>query len=142
MTTLKTAVDLVPVINATAYDVDNWVDRLEMVTEFRPTGRGRARVFDRWNARELGLLSGFVRAGMKPSEAVAYNRGLIQTLRNRRPVVEWLAFPAGDPSSSRGFAEPPTLDRLAELYPGAIGFAIIRPAEIIRRVDALFEEAA
>lgn len=127
---------VVKAISASQRDIENWIGRLELSTQFMAPGRGRPRVFSRENAIELGFIAALVRAGVDPSKAVAYARSMLSYLRYDN-LREWLVFRAGDVSRAIATDTPDfttLLDRLAS-DEAAPTYSFVHMGEIVRRVD-------
>lgn len=123
--------------------MENAIRRLELRTDYEPTVRGRARQLTRRNAYELAALNALVKAGVKPSWAIAVANDIFvfeAYARHGRSLPEFLAFPHGDHGRITPFAEltPDTLKELREAAPQSSGFSIVATGDLKRRVDALF----
>ncbi|MET4214382.1 hypothetical protein [Bradyrhizobium sp. LA2.1] len=95
---MRTAADLISVIPATSRDLENWVSRLDLETDYHQPERGRPRMFSRNNAFELGMIACLVRGGASPSSALAFTRAFVQDAKRRRLDAwrRWFVFPAGN----------------------------------------------
>lgn len=138
---LVTARELCPAIGTADHDMENWIGRVEFSTEIRSTRRGRARLYDRRNALELGFVAAMVRGGATLSAAAAYAQSLLRATDNGS-CRNWLAFPAGDPTKAQGFdrLNDETINGLSTLVdekPPVLTFVDLKAVR--DRVDALFK---
>ena len=119
-------------------DVENWISRLPMRTEFAPTIAGRFREFGKANVLELALVGAFVSAGMRPASAVAWAEPVLDDYRSGS-VQRWFVAPAGsfDKGSFVPDLEAVDLDGLSKLYPSR-AIVVFNILDIVERVDALF----
>ncbi|MEN3793947.1 hypothetical protein [Fulvimarina sp. MAC3] len=123
-------------------DIENWLGRLEFRTEFAPVTQGVARQYTVENARELALISAFVRAGVEPRWAVAkadaVRRQILSTGGLREYVVSMNGAGKGIATSELD-AEKLT-EMLAE--PGCLPvLSIVHVGAVVRRVDELYADA-
>lgn len=130
-----TAAKLTSAIPASVRDIENWIARLELSTQYDSPERGKPRLLSRRNALELGFIAGLVRGGATPARAAIFAKSF---LRMGRDVREWFVFPAGDLTRGDG-SDQPDLDKLSQEY-GAVTLSFIRLGEIVRNVDELLEQ--
>ncbi|UYO49657.1 hypothetical protein KQX64_03315 [Rhodopseudomonas palustris] len=138
----RTVSELTPVIQATHRDVENWVGRLDLATGFDRPGPGRARMFSKENAFELGMLAALVRGGAAPSTATLVAAKFAQDAkRNWRGTAfkNWLVFPAGDCSAG---VHTDKIDVESKLIRdlGAITFSAINVRKLIDDIEALYRD--
>lgn len=126
-------------IGASSRDIENWLSRGELSTNFKPTTQGKARMMSRANALELAFLSAFVKCGVKFATAVAYAAMYVRHDRAGR-VREWIYF---DPTLGAEHAlgtDSLTVSDLKDLAGKSIPPAVIviQAGEIVRRIDKFF----
>lgn len=139
---MRTAADLISVIPATNRDLENWVSRLDLATDYHQPDRGRPRIFSRLNAIELGMIAAFVRGGATPSSALAFARSFVEDakvgrLHKRR---RWFVFPAAD--LGRGIETDnfdPDSEDIKSLNAATLSIVDVRM--LIDRIEALFKAA-
>jgi len=130
--------ELLAIIPATRRDVENWLERMELRTEYEKTVRGRPRNFTKENAIELAALANFVQVRISPSAAAALAHMVVRNARVGK-VREWFI---GN-SSGGGIAVDSLGDdrfRQAGQDNNDLAFTVVNMGEIVRRVDALFAE--
>jgi hypothetical protein len=139
---MKTVTDIEGATGASLVNANNWMARFELSTHFLPATRGRPRRYTRQNALEIAVINAFVTAGIRPGRAVSFARGIVEhhdIFFTGPRLGGWFVVSASD--DSRGIAvDNISLGALVERFPGALAFALIPIAEIIRRVDAYFAE--
>jgi len=138
-----TAAILAPEIGATNRDIENWIARLKLNTRYHSPEHGKARLLSKDNCLELGFIAGLVRGGALPSRAVLFARNF---LRAWKPPalpggrLQWFVFPAGDLSHGK-WTDAPDLESLKKEEKFKVtAFSFVDVGEIVRRVDALFED--
>lgn len=103
MPSTYTMANLVRISAATRFDIQNWLNRVELRSVVPPTGQGRAREFTEENVVEITCIAAFVAMGISPSSAAAYGAVLLRHWRrSRQPVRRWLVFAAGKPDTMKG----------------------------------------
>jgi hypothetical protein len=135
---LRTVTELLPVIEGTSRDVENWVGRLELRTRYADTVQGKARLYTRPNALELAFLSAFVRIGIRPRSAVAFAEACLEE-HQRGKLPEWFAFRAGDLHTALPVADSDNLKDLRRDF-GRAPVALVPVGEIARAVEALYSD--
>jgi hypothetical protein len=138
---MKTIADILPVVNASAKDIENWISRLDLSTEYEETVRGRARRYSRVNTLELAFIAALVRGGAAPSKAAAYARTFVHGAQHwswQKSIKQWLIFTAGD--LNRGIGSDTMSNLLAyEEELGSETLTTVNVWKIIKRVNALYE---
>ncbi|GEO16001.1 hypothetical protein [Microvirga aerophila] len=140
---MKTAAEILTVVRASQRDIENWIARLDLSTEFKETVRGRARLFSRENALELAFIATFVRGGASPSKAAVYAAHFTSDARRldwERTMRRWFIFPSGDLTHGRGSNAVGDLSDLEEDL-GTETLTTVNVWKIIKRVNALYEWA-
>lgn len=141
---MKTAADLAAVIDATPRDIENWVARLNLSERYPATSQGKARLYTKWNAYELGLIAGLVRGGVPPKEASLYAASFLRQIKRGIGGVDalgaWFVIPAGNPVKAKS-SDSPDLAALDREF-GATTLTFVHIREIVRRVDQLYSEAS
>jgi hypothetical protein len=132
--------ELANIVGAKPKDIDNWLQRTELLARFRSTRTGARRTVSYGNVLELAFIAAFVRTGIKASAAVT-----LASIFARRAVdgrlKEWLVFePNDDPALLATSDSLPSAETLAlrasTARPAAL--IILNVGEILRRVTALF----
>ena len=139
MATHITASRLLPEIQASVRDLDNWIGRLDLSTKFRAREPGKARLFNRWNAIELGMIAALVRGGAAPGVAALFARPLVEDA-DRNHQREYFVFAAGDLKQAIGTNSLDSIDEIAAKYPGKT-LSLVPVGAIVRAIDKLFDEA-
>jgi hypothetical protein len=138
---MKPAAAILPAVQASMTDLENWIGRVNLSTKLQPTVRGKARLYSRGNAFELALISAFVRAGATPSRAATFAASFIRNAESsnwKRSTCEFLVWPAGELKSARGVAN---LEKIVELYEefGTDALSVVHVGKILRRVNSVFD---
>ena len=135
---MKTASELVTAFDATPRDIENWISRLDnLTTKFQETTQGKSRLYSKANALELAFIAGVVRGGATPREGAIYAATLLRKLKYGG-FKQWLVFPAGNLKTAIS-SDNPTLDSMVAEF-GSTTLTFVATGEIVRRVNALFEE--
>lgn len=133
--------DFKAAIGISRADVENWLPKLDLSTEYAPTVPGVPREFTRENVLELGIIAAMRKTGCSSLlTAAAYARMVIRGYRNG-DLREWVAFPAGDFTKGTGTNSPADLDfaALAEASPNR-AVSLIHLGKIVATVENLFAE--
>lgn len=137
----RTITEIEAATGASKIDIDNWIRRQALATEYTSPPRGLSREYSYENALELGFMGALVAGGVKPSRAAPYVASLLRNVQAGRPR-EFLVFRGADPTTAVATDEikPATLDQLGPAgdAPGVI--TLIELGKIIRRVERAFEE--
>lgn len=75
-------------------DVENWIARGLMRTNYAATVRGRSREFTKENVLELAATRAFVSVGCNVSDAVLLAEIIVDNWRGRKAQKKWLVAPA------------------------------------------------
>jgi hypothetical protein len=132
-------------IAARQEDIENWIKRFagQFATKFEPTVRGRSRRFTRPNVYELGFLVALTASGIPISVAIAHAAAHVRAKKGGG-WRDWQIFPAGDPT--RGYrtndVSQANLESLSERLGNPPALTVINLAQIVARVDALFDEGS
>ncbi|MBB5051541.1 hypothetical protein HNQ36_001495 [Afipia massiliensis] len=134
------ASELSELVGARSKDIDNWLQRPELLTRFKSTRTGARRSVSRLNVIELAFLAAFVRTGIKASTAVKLASDFA-VRANRKELSDWLVFEPGEDPSGAG-----TLDHLPSTETLTLRTATARPpivvlinvGEMVRRIDEVF----
>jgi hypothetical protein len=140
---MKTAAEILTVVRASQRDIENWIARLDLSTEFEETVRGRARLFSRENALELAFIAALVRGGAIPSKAAVYAAHFTSDARRfdwERTTKRWFIFASGNLTRARGSNAVSDLSALEEDL-GTETLTTINVWKIIERVNALYKWA-
>jgi len=134
--------DFVDVFGLNSVQIENWLSRLDLRTDYEPTVKGRARQFSRANVIELAAIGAFVSVGISPREAVARAEIVVDdSKRPRDKSPRYIVAPADDDCRSWQTDE---LDcsRIEEMLSEtpSRGVVIVETGKIADRVDALFEQ--
>jgi hypothetical protein len=138
-----TASVLAPEIGATIRDIENWIARLDLKTKYHSPDQGKPRLLSKLNCLELGFIAGVVRGGARPSKAVLF---AARFLDHWSPLAigggrrNWFVFPSGDLKLG-DWSDSPDLNKLKSKF-RVTTLSCVDIGEIVRRVDALFSEAA
>jgi hypothetical protein len=138
---MKTASEILPVVDATPRDIENWIARLQLSTVFKETVRGKARLFSYANTLELAFIGALVRGGAPLTKAAVYAAAFVKHAQHRNwesALREWFVFPAGDLQRGIGSNDVDVAAIQKEL--GAVTLTLINVGEIVRRVNALYSE--
>jgi hypothetical protein len=141
---MRTASEILPIVDGWSQrDIENWIARLDLSTSFQGAGRGKARLFNRANTLELAFIAALVQGGASPSKAAVYARSLVRDVQHPtgKPVREWLIF------APRNLQKAVAVDDLTKFASiqrqlDAVTLAVVSLGEIVRRVNALYEEGA
>ncbi len=87
--------DVEAITGASVLDLENWRNRLPLVTEFEATVAGRARRFSRENVTELSVIAALVKQGMKPAAAAEVAANLFELMKTKKPKGFLTVFPDG-----------------------------------------------
>src|SRR5262245_47100852 len=91
-----TAADLQAITGASGDNIESWIARLSLTTQYEPTVQGKARKFSRDNAVELGVIANLVKQGMKPAAAAEIAAQLFKTLTTKKPKGFLTILPGGN----------------------------------------------
>lgn len=100
-----TAADLQAITGASGDNIESWIARLSLTTQYEPTMQGKARKFSKDNALELGLIGKLVKQGMKPVAAAEVAVQLLRTMKAKKPKGFLTVLPGGTYTISD---KPPT----------------------------------
>jgi hypothetical protein len=89
-----TARDLQAITGASGDNIETWLARLSLHTQYEQTVPGKARKFSRDNALEIGLIASLVKAGMKPAEAAKVAAKLFKKMTTEKKNF-LTVFPGG-----------------------------------------------
>ncbi len=125
-------------IGVSRADVENWIYRLELSTDYAETTPGKARNYSRANVLELAFLAAMIKTGWPPRKAVGIVRDVLQ---DSWSIAAWLGWPAGkfDEATGASSLEALNVARLAKQSPYA-AVSLIHVEKIVATVDALFAE--
>lgn len=143
MSVIPTAA-LLATIGASRRDLENWLRRIELSTEFEPTSPGRERLFSRSNALELAFIAALVKAGAPPRRASALSVFFLDLMRSEpEQFPKWFAFPAGNPDWAFVIEEPDQkafdgLRASAKERNAPAVFAFVHLGDIVEKVDRVF----
>lgn len=120
-------------------EVENWISRETLRTKYAETRPGSAREFSRANVFELAVVAALVRAGCRPSTAIAFTEPLIDDFGTGN-LKRWLIFPLGtfDKCQSCTSFDEATLYRLASSKTSR-GVIVIDVGGIAIGVEELFD---
>jgi hypothetical protein len=90
-----TLTDLQAVTGSSENNLERWLERLPLVTDYEETVKGVARKFSRNNAVELGVIARLVQTGMKPARAAEVAAELIKVMKDQKPQGFLTLFPGG-----------------------------------------------
>jgi hypothetical protein len=130
---------LLKLSGASQRDIENWIARLPLKTKYKPTVRGRARVFNRKNAFEITLIARLVRSGFTASAAADMVAELFREWK-RSDGKGWVIFMGGKtplPPVMPLDAAPNT-EVLEALEEGGYVYTIVNVGAIDRRVVDCF----
>lgn len=132
--------ELADLIGAKPKDIDNWLQRAELLVRFKSTRTGARRTITYHNAVELAFIAAFARTGLKASSAVKL-AGTYALRATQGALKEWLVFePNDDPAICETSDSLPSLESLSMRASSARPPALIllNVGEILRRVNAVF----
>jgi hypothetical protein len=86
-----TAADLQAITGASGDNIESWIARLSLSTEYEATVQGKARKFSRDNALELGVIASLVKQGQKPHYAAKIAAELLDRMKTKKPKG-WLTI--------------------------------------------------
>lgn len=86
--------EVLEVTGASQRNIENWMARLSLSTEYEATVQGRARGFSRENAVELALMRQLIEGGMRPAAAAECLAKLFAEIKAKKPHG-WAIFLAG-----------------------------------------------
>lgn len=140
----KRTSDIAEAASVATVDVDNWMKRLELRTDFENPGRGRSRTYSYDNALEISFLGRLVELGLKPSSAAAYAWAFVENVKMNdlgygKSFPEYLAFYGSDYETADQVGPETSLREVFERVPSPLGVSIIRIGEAKRKVDRHFE---
>jgi hypothetical protein len=145
--TISTA-ELVVASGASARDIDNWLVRLPLTTDYGPMGRGRARSFKPDNALEIALIAALVKARISAGDAASRMGSFFEQWDSSEPEdSEWSIFFWGDAELDVISCDKPPF-KMKEVMQALLRlteeegttFTILNTGKIIRRVDSLFKK--
>lgn len=132
--------ELSAMIGARPKEIDNWLQRPDLMARFKSTRSGARRSISYHNAIELAFMAAFIRVGLKSSQAIPLAGQY--SLRARQGVLkEWMIF---EPNDDLAVGE--TMDYLPSLETLAVRAGSARPpavillnvGELLRRVQNVF----
>jgi hypothetical protein len=126
-------------------DVENWLVRLPLTTKYKPTVRGRPRLYNRDNVIEITMIARLVRSGFSPRVAVEMVADLFKKWK-RGEGKEWVIFLRGETA-----LEPVlTLDgvtpglKLLEVFDEyddeGVFYTLVNVGRMLKRIDTLLDE--
>lgn len=132
--------ELADIVGVKPKDIDNWLQRTELMARFRSTRTGARRSVTYGNVLELAFIAAFVRTGVKASAAVKL-ASIFSVRATQGHIKEWLVFePSEDPAFLETSDTLPSAETLAlranSARPAAL--IILNVGELLRRVTALF----
>jgi hypothetical protein len=137
---MKTSAEILTIVDASQRDIENWVSRLKLSTEFHETVRGRARLYSRANTLELAYIAALVRGGAELSKAAVFAAGFVRHAQGndwKKSLREWFVFPSGD--LRRGIGSNNVDIAAIQKEFGSVTLTLINVGELVRRVNSLFK---
>jgi hypothetical protein len=129
--------ELLAVTGATQRQVENWLGRLPLVTQYEPTVQGRARGFSKDNVMEIGLIDRLVKGGMKPAAAAECAAELFKAIRGRKPHGWVTVFIGGNlPIDYLVSDKPPK----PEFFRSVKGAFVLNVAQLEAEIDEFMED--